>query len=308
MKSFAPRDLVGYGPTAEVIPWPNGARLAVSFVINYEEGAESCLVNGDLFSEHLLGEVVGVTPLKGQRNMSIESQYEYGSRCGFWRLYRLFTERKLPVTVYACAKALELNPNAAKAMIDAQWEIATHGLRWLDYTKVSVETEREHIRKCVEIHRRITGSRPVGFYHGKPSENTRRLVIEEGGFLYDNDDYADDVPYWDKNYEKPLLIIPYALDTNDMKFSSYQGFNTGDQFEKYLTDAFDYLYEEASHPTSRYRMMSIGLHPRIVGRPGRCMGLRKFVNYVSSFNDVWICKREEIAQHWYNPESVAKGH
>ncbi len=236
-----PRDLIGYGRYTPDPHWPGGARLAVQFVINYEEGSENCILHGDAASEAFLSESIGAAPLLGVRNINMESFYEYGSRAGFWRLHRLFTSRGLPVTVYGVAMALERNPEAIAAMQEANWEIASHGYRWIDYQYFGEEAEREHIRNAVELHTRVTGSRPLGFYQGRNSPNTRRLVVEEGGFLYDADSYADDLPYWVHDYGKPHLVIPYTLDNNDMRFATAQGFNSGDQFFAYLRDAFDTL-------------------------------------------------------------------
>eukprot|EP00921_Rhytidocystis_pertsovi_P002826 GHVQ01004763.1.p1 GENE.GHVQ01004763.1~~GHVQ01004763.1.p1 ORF type:complete len:344 (+),score=24.56 GHVQ01004763.1:111-1034(+) len=294
--TFPTRNFVGYGSKSQHPKWPGGARIAVSFVINYEEGAESCVLNGDQSSEGLLGEIAGTLPLEGHRNLNMESMYEYGSRAGFWRLHRNFVKRKLPVTVFACGKALEDNPDAGMAMIEAGFEVATHGYRWLDYRTIDETTEREHIRKTVETHTNMLGVRPVGFYQGKTSMNTRRLVVEEGGFQYDNDSYADDIPYWNRDYGAPLLIIPYSLDTNDMKFACTQGFNSSDQFYSYLRDAFDVLYEEGQESP---KMMSIGLHCRLSGRPGKTAGLLKFLDYIATKPDVWVCRRREIAEHWH---------
>ena len=242
------RDLIGYGKHPPIPKWPTksgkAGRLALQFVINYEEGGENCILNGDDQSEWLLSEIVGATPYKGVRHMNMESLYEYGSRVGFWRLHRLFTERQIPCTVFAVARALELNPQAARAMVEANWEIASHGYRWIDYQYMPEEEEREHIRKAVEIHTKITGSRPLGIYQGKPSPNTRKLIVEEGGFVYDADSYADELPYWVKVNGKDHLIVPYTLDANDMRFACAQGFNSGDQFFCYLKDSFDFLYEE----------------------------------------------------------------
>ncbi|CEL92364.1 unnamed protein product [Vitrella brassicaformis CCMP3155] len=291
-----PRDLVGYGQHPPHPKWPRSARVAVSFVINYEEGAENCLLNGDKQSEHLLSDIVGAAPYEGQRHMNMESLYEYGSRAGFWRLHRLFNQYGMPVTVYACSKALQDNPDAAKAMVSSGWEIASHGHRWIDYQHVDEATERDHIQKCVAIQESITGERPCGMYQGKPNQNTRRYVVEEGGFLYDNDAYSDDLPYWNLDYGRPHLIIPYTLDNNDMKFATAQGFHTSEQFFIYLKDAFDYLYEEGK---TAPKMMSIGLHCRLVGRPGRMVGLQRFLEYIGKHEGVWVCRRREIAKHWY---------
>ncbi|MGP1385746.1 MAG: allantoinase PuuE [Thainema sp.] len=298
-----PRDLIGYGQHPPDPKWPGAARLAVQFVINYEEGGENCILHGDPASETFLSESVGAQPLYGVRNLNMESMYEYGSRAGFWRLHRLFTSRNLPVTVYAVAMALERNPAVAAAMVAAGWEIASHGYRWIDYQFVAPEIERSHIQTAIEIHTRVTGSRPLGFYQGRVSPNTRRLVVEEGGFLYDADSYCDDLPYWVHDYGQPHLVIPYTLDVNDMRFATYQGFNCGDQFFTYLKDAFDVLYAEGE---TAPKMMSVGLHCRLVGHPGRAAALARFLDYVQQHEQVWVCRRVDIARHWHEhhaPES-----
>lgn len=291
-----PRDLVGYGQTPPHPHWPDKARLALQFVINYEEGGENSILHGDAASEAFLSEIIGATPLLGVRHLNMESMYEYGSRAGFWRLYREFTRRQLPVTVYAVAMALERHPDAGKAMVEADWEVASHGYRWIDYQYVSAATERAHIQKAIEIHTQIIGDRPLGFYQGRVSPNTRRLVIEEGGFLYDADSYADDLPYWVAAGDRPHLVIPYTLDNNDMRFATAQGFNSGDQFFTYLKDAFDVLYTEGEEAP---KMMSVGLHCRLSGRPGRTAALARFLDYVQNHEHVWICRRVDIARHWY---------
>ncbi|NEP17773.1 MAG: allantoinase PuuE [Leptolyngbya sp. SIO4C1] len=296
MPSDYPRDLIGYGPNPPQPQWPDGARLALQFVINYEEGGENCILHGDAASEAFLSETVGAVPLPGVRNLNMESVYEYGSRAGFWRLHRLFTERQLPVTVYAVAMALERNPAAAAAMVAAGWEVASHGYRWIDYQYVGEDIEREHIQTAIAIHTAVTGSRPLGFYQGRLSPNTRRLVVETGGFLYDADSYADDLPYWVHDYGRSHLVIPYTLDNNDMRFATYQGFNSGEQFFAYLRDAFDLLYAEGE---TAPKMMSVGLHCRLSGRPGRAAALARFLDYVQSHEQVWICRRVEIARHWH---------
>ncbi|MEO0433735.1 MAG: allantoinase PuuE [Cyanobacteria bacterium J06656_5] len=301
MSAAYPRDLIGYGQNPPQPQWPNQARLALQFVINYEEGGENCILHGDPASEAFLSETVGAAPLLGVRNINMESMYEYGSRAGFWRLYRLFTQRNLPVTVYAVAMALERNPDAGKAMVDAGWEVASHGYRWIDYQYVGEDTEREHIRKAIDIHTQVIGSRPLGFYQGRLSPNTRRLVVEEGGFLYDADSYADDLPYWNLDHGRPHLVIPYTLDNNDMRFATYQGFNSGDQFFTYLKDAFDVLYAEGE---TAPKMMSVGLHCRISGKPGRAASLGRFLDYVMEHKDVWVCRRMEIANHWHDHHGV----
>ncbi|KAG5188501.1 putative urate catabolism protein [Tribonema minus] len=291
------RDMVGYGPNPPNPSWPKNAKVAVQFVVNYEEGAENNILHGDTGSEWLLSEIVGASSYKGVRHPNMESLYEYGSRAGFWRLHRMFTERAMPVTVFGCAMALERNPVAAKAMIDAGWEVATHGLRWIDYQYMGEDSERDHIAKAVSIQTRVCGSRPLGLYQGKPSPNTRRLAVAEGGFLYDSDAYNDELPYWNMEYGRPHLVIPYTLDANDMRFATSQGFNSGDQFYTYLKDSFDCLYKEGQAGSPK--MMSVGLHCRLVGRPGRAAALARFLDYVKSHDDVWVTRRVDIAHHWY---------
>jgi allantoinase len=286
-----PRDLVGYGATPPDPRWPGGARVAVQFVINYEEGAENSVLNGDARSEAFLSEMVGAAS-HPDRAMAMESLYEYGARAGFWRLHRLFTERALPVTVFGVARALEMNPAAVDAMLAADWEIASHGLRWIDYQSVPEAVERAHIAEAVALHTRLTGTRPLGWYQGRTSPNTARLVAEEGGFTYEADSYADDLPYWDRRYAKPQLIVPYALDANDMKFVSQNGFTEADQFFRYLRDTFEQLRSEGG------RMMSIGLHARIAGRPARALALAKFLDHVIVSGDAWVARRIDIARHW----------
>ncbi|NEQ45041.1 MAG: allantoinase PuuE [Leptolyngbya sp. SIOISBB] len=300
MTAAYPRDLIGYGQTPPHPHWPNEARIALQFVINYEEGGENCILHGDAASEGFLSEIIGAQPLLGVRHINMESMYEYGSRAGFWRLHRLFTQRQLPVTVYAVAMALERNPDAGQAMVAAGWEVASHGYRWIDYQYASAETEREHIQKAIEIQTQVIGSRPLGFYQGRMSPNTRRLVMEEGGFLYDADSYADDLPYWVEGGDRPHLVIPYTLDNNDMRFATAQGFNSGDQFFTYLKDAFDMLYAEGE---TAPKMMSVGLHCRLSGRPGRAAALVRFLDYVQSHEQVWICRRVDIARHWHEHHS-----
>jgi len=236
--------------------------------------------------------------------MNMESVYEYGSRAGFWRLHRLFTGRELPVTVYGVAMAMDRNPEAVAAMVEADWEIASHGYRWIDYQYMDEASEREHLRQAIEIHTRTSGSRPLGWYTGRVSPQTRRLVVEEGGFLYDADSYADDLPYWNTEYGRPHLIIPYTLDNNDMRFAAYQGFNSGEQFFQYLRDAFDVLYAEGA---SAPKMMSVGLHCRLVGRPGRLAALARFLDHVQAHDRVWICRRVDIARHWHEHHSPPSG-
>jgi putative urate catabolism protein len=291
-----PRDLIGYGRMPPHPQWPDRARIAVQFVINYEEGGENCILHDDPASEAFLSEIVGAVPFVGQRHMNMESCYEYGSRAGFWRLYRLFTDRQIPVTVYGIAMALARNPDAVAAMIEADWEIASHGYRWIEYKDFSESEEREHMQKAIEIHTQVTGQRPTGWYTGRNSPHTRKLVVETGGFLYDSDSYADDLPYWTNGYGKPHLVVPYTLDNNDMRFATAQGFNSGEQFFAYLRDAFDVLYAEGE---TAPKMMSVGLHCRLVGRPGRAAALVRFLDYVQQHDRVWLCRRIDIAQHWH---------
>lgn len=298
-----PRDMAGYGSAPPHPRWPGDARLALQFVVNYEEGGESNILHGDSASEAFLSEIVGAQPLPGVRHVNMESIYEYGSRAGFWRLHRLFTQRRIPVTVFGVAMALARNPEAVAAMIVADWEIASHGYRWIDYQFVPEAIEREHLARAIALHEQVTGSRPTGWYLGRCSPNTRRLVAEEGGFLYDSDSYADELPYWLEVEGNPQLIIPYTLDVNDMRFATSQGFNSGDQFLTYLKDSFDLLYAEGE---SAPRMMSVGLHCRLVGRAGRAAALARFLDYVARHDRVWVCRRIDIAQHWrrtHPPES-----
>ena len=290
-----PRDLAGYGQHPPHARWPGGARLALSFVLNYEEGGESTPLEGDLASEAFLHEVIGAPPTIGRRNLNTESMFEYGSRAGFWRIHRLFTKHRMPLTVYAVAQALERNPEAAKAMVEAGWEVASHGYRWIDHLEMPEDEEREHVRRAIETIERVTGQRPVGWYTGRISDNTRRLVVEAGGFLYDSDSYADELPYWVDVDGAPQLILPYTLDNNDFKFLLVNGFVTAEEFSTYLRDAFDVLYAEGA---TTPRMMSVGLHCRIVGRPGRIGGLERFLGYVAKHPDVWVTTRAEIARHW----------
>jgi len=292
-----PRNMLGYGQKPPHPEWPGKSRIAVQFVINYEEGGENCILHGDPGSETFLSEIIGAPPFAGARHMSMESIYEYGSRAGFWRLHRLFTSRNIPVTIFGVAMALERNLEAVEAMLQADWEIASHGYRWIDYKNIPEDIEREHMAKAIDIHTRVTGSRPLGWYTGRTSSNTQRLVQEAGGFLYDADSYADDLPYWvETPAGNPHLVVPYTLDTNDMRFASPQGFNSGEQFFSYLRDAFDVLYAEGE---ASPKMLSIGLHCRLIGRPGRTASLEKFIDYVNSHADVWLCRRIDIARHWH---------
>jgi putative urate catabolism protein len=298
-----PRDLVGYAGSPPDPRWPNNARLAVQFVLNYEEGGENCLLHGDNQSEAYLSEIVGLPALADARNLTMESMYEYGSRSGFWRLLKLFADRDIKLTVFAVAMALQRNQKAAEAMVNAGHEIASHGWRWIDYQKLDEEIERAHISQAVEVIHRITGQRPLGWYTGRVGPNTRRLVAEEGGFLYDADSYSDDLPFWELVGDKPQLIVPYTLDVNDMKFASFQGFNTGDQFFTYLKDSFDWLYAEGE---TEPKMMSVGLHCRIAGRPGRTAALARFLDYIRQHDDIWICRRVDIARHWRSEHPFEK--
>ena len=291
-----PRDLIGYGRNPPDPKWPGGARVAVQFVMNYEEGGESCILHGDAASEAFLSEIVGAQPWPGQRHMNMESIYEYGSRAGFWRLWRLFTAKRVPLTVYGVAMALARNPEAVAAMREAEWEIATHGLRWIEYRDFTAEQEREHLHAAVRLHTEATGSRPLGWYLGRCTINTRTLVMEEGGFLYDSDSYADDLPYWVAGPRGPHLVIPYTLDANDMRFAVAQGFNSGDQFFAYLRDSFDVLYAEGA---TAPKMLSVGLHCRLVGRPGRIAALERFLDHVLAHERVWVTRRIDIARHWH---------
>jgi allantoinase len=290
-----PRDLVGYGASPPQADWPGRARIAVSFVLNYEEGAERSVLHGDAESETFLSEIVGAAAYEGARHMSMESIYEYGSRAGVWRLLGLFRDRGLPLTVFAVAMALERNREAAAAFVDGGHEIASHGWRWINYHGMPESEEREHVARAVDTIREVTGARPLGWYTGRTSANTRRLVAEYGGFLYDSDSYADDLPYWEVVAGKPQLIVPYALDTNDMRFATSQGFSSGDQFFAYLRDAFDTLYAEGERAP---KMLSIGLHCRLAGRPGRLAALARFLDHVQRPDRVWICRRVEVARHW----------
>ena len=289
------RDLVGYGANPPYANWPGGARVAVQFVINYEEGGENSILHGDKGSEAFLSEMIGAQSQMGARAMAMESLYEYGSRAGFWRLKRLFDEFAMPVTVFGVASAMEQNPAAVEAMLESGWEVASHGYRWIDYQSVPEEIEREHIAKAIEIHKRLTGERPLGWYQGRTSPNTARLVVEEGGFTYDADSYADDLPFYDTRFAKPQLIVPYTLDANDMKFVALNGFTTGEQFQRYLIDAFEALHAEGE---TSPKMMSVGLHCRIVSKPGRILGLRRFLEHISSRQGVWVARRIDIARHW----------
>jgi putative urate catabolism protein len=302
-----PRNMTGYGRTPPHAQWPGRARIALQFVLNYEEGAENCVLDGDAGSETFLSEIIGAQSFPA-RHMSMESIYEYGSRAGLWRLLRMFEERKIPLTIFGVARALQRNPDAVTAFRELGHEIACHGLRWISYQNIDEETERKHIAEAVSIIRELTGSAPLGWYTGRDSPNTRRLVIEQGGFVYDADSYADDLPYWEavahrdanaKQLTTPQLIVPYTLDSNDMRFAAMQGFNSGTQFFDYLKDAFDVLYREGDpQGLNQPKMLSVGLHCRLIGRPGRAAALARFLDYVQNHEQVWITRRIDIANHW----------
>ncbi|MFT6558419.1 MAG: putative urate catabolism protein [Sneathiella sp.] len=296
-----PRDMIGYGAETPDPKWPNKARIAVQFVLNYEEGGENNILHGDDASEAFLSEIIGADMLPDVRHISMESIYEYGSRAGVWRLLRLFEKFDIPLTIFAVAMALERNPAVAKAFVDAGHEICSHGYRWINYQYVPEDVEREHMRKAIEIITSLTGQRPLGWYTGRTSPNTRRLVAEEGGFLYDADAYDDDLPYWATVGDKNQLIVPYTLDVNDMRFAALQGFNSGDQYFTYLKDSFDTLYEEGADAP---KMMSVGLHCRLVGRPGRIAALKRFLEYARSHEHVWFARRIDIARHWHEHHPV----
>ena len=290
-----PRDMIGYGKSPPHPRWPGNARIALQIVLNYEEGSESSVLHGDRASETFLSEIINA-PAFAMRHMSMESLFEYGSRAGFWRVMRELKQRAIPVTVFGVAMALERNPEAVAAMIEDGHEIACHGWRWISYQEVDEATEREHMQRAVATIERLTGARPLGWYTGRDSPNTRRLVVEHGGFLYDADSYADDLPYWVEVAGKSHLVVPYMLDANDMRFAAPQGFNSGDQFFTYLRDTFDALYAEGA---TAPKMMSVGLHCRIIGRPGRIVALQRFLDHVARHKQVWICRRVDIARHWH---------
>ena len=267
----------------------------MQFVLNYEEGGENCILHGDAASEAFLSEIVGARAYEGVRHPSMESIYEYGSRAGFWRIYRLFQERCIPITIFGVAMALERNPAAVEAMLKADFEICSHGWRWIDYQWMDKNEEREHMERAIAIIQRLTGEKPKGWYTGRNSPYTRELLLEQGGFVYDADDYSDDLPFWTTVNGQSHLVVPYTLDTNDMRFATPQGFNSGEQFYQYLRDAFDVLYAEGE---TSPKMLSIGLHCRLIGRPARFRALQRFVDYVQQHEDVWLCRRIDIAEHW----------
>lgn len=299
INSVYPRDLKGYGPNPPHADWPGGARIALQFVLNLEEGGENCVLHGDAGSEQFLSEIIGAASYPA-RHMSMESIYEYGSRVGAWRILDEFQRRNLPLTVFAVAMAMQRNPELVQACIEQGHEIASHGLRWIHYQNMPIDEERAHIRQAVEIHKAITGRVPLGWYTGRDSPNTRALVVEHGGFEYDSDYYGDDLPFWTRvpctdGSERNHLIVPYTLDANDMRFATAQGFNTANHFFHYLRDSFDVLYAEGARTP---RMMSVGMHARLLGRPGRFAGLVRFLDHVATFENVWICRRIDIARHW----------
>jgi len=299
MKKRYSRDMLGYGQKLPKVKWPNNAKLALQIVLNYEEGSENCVLHGDKTSEVFLSEIIGAQPVKG-RHINMESLYEYGSRRGFWRIHELFQEKKIPITIFGVGMALERNQKVCDAIKECDYEVASHGWRWIDYQKVPRSTEKKHMQLAIKSIEKIFGKRPLGWYTGRCSSNTRDLVMEEGGFLYDSDSYSDDLPYWEVRGKKRQLIIPYTLDNNDMRFATNQGFNNGEQFYTYLKDSFDALYNEGN---TNPKMMSVGLHCRLIGRPGRIQSLKKFLDYVLKHEDVWICKRVEIAKHWIKNHS-----
>jgi putative urate catabolism protein len=289
-----PRDLTGYGRTPPHAAWPGGARIAVQCVLNYEEGAEASVLDGDPGAEVFLSDIANAAPVLGARHMSMEQIYEYGSRAGVWRLLRLFERYDIPLTVFGVALAMARNPAVVDAFVEAGHEIASHGWRWINYQWVPEDQERADLERAIEVHRALTGERPLGWYTGRTSPNTRRLVAEEGGFLYDSDDYSDDLPFWTKEAGRDHLIVPYSLETNDMRFAS-ANMQTGDQFFAYLRDTFDTLYAEGEE---RPKMMSVGLHCRLAGRPGKLAGLDRFLRHAADHQDVWFCRRIDIARHW----------
>ena len=296
MDNNYPRDLIGYRGQPPHANWPNKARIAVQFVLNYEEGAENCVLHGDPASEMFLSEIIGAQPFDGRRHLSMESIYEYGSRAGVWRILELFRSREVPLTVFAVAMAMERHPEVIEACLKAGHEIASHGYRWINYDGFSESLERQHMERAIEIHQRVTGQKPAGWYTGRTSEHTRRLVAQYDHFEYDADDYSDDLPFWSRiETQRPHLVVPYTLDTNDMRFATPQGFHTGEQFYQYLKDAFDVLYAEGE---SSPKMLSIGLHCRLIGRPARFQALQQFLDYALSHEQVWIPRRIDIARHW----------
>ena len=307
MSNDYPRDLIGYGPTPPHANWPNKAKIAVQFVLNYEEGGENCVLHGDAGSERFLSEIVGAESYP-DRHMSMESIYEYGSRAGVWRILKEFEKRQLPLTIFGVAMALERYPALTKAFVDQGHEIACHGYRWIHYQDMDEATEKAHLEKAVAIIKELTGEEPQGWYTGRDSPNTRRLVVDHGGFTYDSDNYGDDLPFWTEveksdGETKPHLVVPYTLDTNDMRFATPQGFNSGEQFFQYVKDAFDVLYEEGEETP---KMLSIGLHCRLMGRPGRFRALQRFLDHIQSHDQVWVARRIDIAKHWMQEHPYTK--
>lgn len=301
-----PRDLAGYGRHPPFADWPGAARIAVQFVLNLEEGGENCVLHGDAGSEQFLSEIIGA-PAYPARHMSMESIYEFGSRVGAWRILREFERRGLPLTVFGVAMAMLRNREFTGACLESGHEIASHGWRWIHYQDMDIDTERQHLRQGVEVHTRLTGAPPLGWYTGRDSPNTRRLVVEHGGFLYDSDYYGDELPFWMEvsvgdGRRVPHLVVPYTLDTNDMRFATAQGFNTATQFFDYLRDSFDVLYAEG---TDTPRMLSIGMHARLLGRPGRFIALQRFLDYIAAREGVWVCRRVDIARHWHQRHPFA---
>ncbi len=298
-----PRDLIGYGQHVPHARWPGGARIAVQFVLNYEEGGENSVLHGDRASEQFLSEIIGAQAYEA-RHLSMESIYEYGSRAGVWRILREFEQRRLPMTIFGVSMALQRHPDLTQAFVGLGHEIACHGLRWIHYQNMDEATEREHMREAIGIVRQLTGSAPVGWYTGRDSPNTRRLLVEQGGFTYDADYYGDDLPFWTQvktssGEEKNHLVVPYTLDANDMRFATPQGFNSGEQFYQYLCDSFDVLYAEGDpQGIDRPKMLSVGMHCRLLGRPGRFRALQRFLDYVQSHEQVWVTRRIDIANHW----------
>ncbi len=290
-----PRDMVGYGPNPPHPQWPGEANIAVQFVLNYEEGGENCVLDGDEGSETFLSDIVPAQSFP-DRHLSMESLYEYGSRAGLWRVLRAFERRDIPLTIFGVARALERNPEAVAAFQRNGYEIACHGLRWISYQTIDRETERKHMAEAVEIITRLFGEPPRGWYTGRDSPHTRELVVEHGGFVYDSDSYADDLPYWVRVGDTDQLVLPYTLEANDMRFSSAAGFANGDEFYAYLRDAFDVLYAEGM--AGAPKMLSVGLHCRLAGRPARAAALERFLDYVQSHEKVWLARRIDIAEHW----------
>ena len=296
MQQDYPRDMIGYGGNPPHARWPDGARVALQFVLNYEEGGENNVLHGDPGAETFLSEIIGAPAVPGARHMSMESVYEYGSRAGVWRILKLFKAYDIPLTIFAVATALARHPGLAAAFVQEGHEICSHGYKWINYQDIPIEVERAHIQKAVDLIRHLTGERPLGWYTGRTSPNTSQLVADFGGFLYNADDYSDDLPFWKRIEGRHQLVVPYTLDVNDMRFASAQGFNAGDQFYNYLKDTFDTLYSEGE---TTPKMMSIGLHCRLIGRPGRIQSLKRFLDYARRHSDVWYARRVDIARHWH---------